>query len=76
MSRDNLGAGILLKSGTAFIAVSLLLTGCSIPSGPPSSSPEPLSAIEEAEAELVEIEDNTNYLPGNVLKQELLEVSP
>ena len=32
--------------------------------------------VEEAEAELVEIEDNTNYLPGNVLKQELLEVSP
>jgi hypothetical protein len=32
--------------------------------------------VEEAEAELVEIEDNTNYLPGNVLKQDLLEVSP
>jgi hypothetical protein len=52
MSREKLGAGILLKSGTTFIAVSLFLTGCSIPSGSPSSSPEPSSAIEEAEAEL------------------------
>lgn len=33
-------------------------------------------SIEEAEAELVEVEDNTMYLPGNVVKQEVLEVSP
>jgi hypothetical protein len=33
-------------------------------------------SIEEAEAELVEAENNTMYLPGNVLKQEVLEVSP
>lgn len=33
-------------------------------------------SIEEVEAELVEIEDNTMYLPGNVVKQEVLEVSP
>jgi hypothetical protein len=32
--------------------------------------------VEEAELELVEIESNNNYLPGNILKQELLEVSP
>lgn len=33
-------------------------------------------SVEEAEAELVEVEDNTMYLPGNVVKQEVLEVSP
>ena len=33
-------------------------------------------SIEEVEAELVEIEDNNMYLPGNVAKQEVLEVSP
>ena len=33
-------------------------------------------SIEEAEAELVEVETNTMYLPGNILKQEVLEVSP
>jgi hypothetical protein len=32
-------------------------------------------SIEEAEAELVEVETNTMYLAGNVLKQEVLEVS-
>jgi hypothetical protein len=33
-------------------------------------------SVEGAEAELVEVEDNTMYLPGNVVKQEVLEVSP
>jgi len=33
-------------------------------------------SVEEAEAELVEVENNTMYLPGNVVKQEVLEVSP
>ena len=32
-------------------------------------------SIEEVEAELVEVENNTTYLPGNILKQEVLEVS-
>lgn len=33
-------------------------------------------SIEEVEAELVEVEDNNMYLSGNVVKQEVLEVSP
>lgn len=33
-------------------------------------------SVEEAEAELVEIEENTMYLSGNIVKQEVLEVSP
>lgn len=33
-------------------------------------------SVEEAEAELIETEENTMYLSGNVIKQEILEVSP
>ena len=33
-------------------------------------------SIEEIEAELVEVEDNSMYLSGNLVKQEVLEVLP
>ena len=34
------------------------------------------TTVEDAESQLVEIEDNGMYLPGNVVRQELLGVSP